>query len=76
MFYILINKVSESETDAVYSFYDTAYPEEKGELRLDKASETIEMTKNSRDSFFQRAARKVILSYRDGKLPEKLCWAS
>ena len=41
-FYILIDKVSETEREAFYRFYDTGYPDEIGELRLDKTTETIE----------------------------------
>jgi len=75
-FYILIDKISETEAEAFYRFYDTAYPDDIGELRLDKASEAIEMTKPSRDAFFNRAAAKVARHWRDGVLPDSTCWAS
>ena len=75
-FYILIDKISETEREAFFRFHDTAYPDEVGELRLDKVTETIEMTKPSRDAFFNRAAAKVARHFRDGSLPESTCWAS
>jgi hypothetical protein len=75
-FYILIDKISESEREAFYRFYDTGYPDEVGELRLDKATGSIEMTKPSRDAFFSRAAVTVARHFRDGNLPESACWAS
>jgi len=75
-FYILIDKISETEREAFFRFYDTAYPDEVGELRLDKVTEAIEMTKPSRDAFFNRAAIKVARHFRDGSLPESTCWAS
>ena len=75
-FYILIDKISETESEAFYRFYDTGYPDEIGELRLDKATETIEMTKPSREAFFNRASTKIARHFRDGSLPESTCWAS
>ncbi len=75
-FYILIDKISESEREAFYRFYDTAYPGEVGELRLDKATNSIEMTKPCREAFFNRAATKVARHFHDGNLPESTCWAS
>ncbi|MDO5692888.1 MAG: hypothetical protein Q4G70_10470 [Pseudomonadota bacterium] len=75
-FYILIDKISETEKEAFYRFHDTAYPDEAGELRLDKTTHAIEMTKPTRQAFFNRAAHKVASHFRDGKLPERTCWAS
>ncbi|KRG76312.1 hypothetical protein ABB30_09965 [Stenotrophomonas ginsengisoli] len=75
-FYILIDKVLETESEALYRFYDTAHPDEVGELRLDKTSETIEMTKPSREVFFNRAATKIARHFREGSLPDSTCWAS
>jgi hypothetical protein len=75
-FNILIEKVAESEIEVIYSFHDTAYPAECGELRLDKRLGTIEMTKPTREAFFQRASVKVSNSYREGDFPDRLSWAS
>jgi IS1 family transposase len=75
-FHILIEKLSETDSDATYRFYDSAFPNEDGELRLDKQTESISMTKNTREVFFARAARKVAVAYRSGNLPELLEWAS
>ena len=75
-FYIEILKTAESESEAIYTFYDTAYPDEAGELSLDKQKGTIRMTKPTREAFFQRASHKVTKSFQEGKLPEKLIWAS
>lgn len=75
-FYILIEKVSESDVEATYSFYDTAFPDEPGELRLDKIDGTIAMTKPTREAFFSRAATKVARCYVNGKMEDRLCWAS
>jgi len=75
-FYILIDKISETDGDVHYRFYDTAFPSEVGELRLDKRTETVEMTKATREPFFRRAATKIARHFRDGDLPERTCWAS
>lgn len=75
-FYILIDKVSETEKEAFYRFYDTGYPDEIGELRLDKTTAAIEMTKPAREVLFNRAAAKIARHFRDGSLPESTCWAS
>src|SRR4249919_3784906 len=64
-FYILIDKISETEGDAHYRFYDTAFPDEIGELRLDKRTETVEMVKATREAFFNRAATKIARHFRD-----------
>lgn len=75
-FYILIEKIAESETEATFRFFDTAYPNEAGELRLDKSDARITMTKPTRDAFFVRAAQKVAKLHHDGHLPQEMCWAS
>jgi hypothetical protein len=75
-FYIVIDKVAETETEARYNFYDTAYPGEVGELRLDKSTGEIEMTKATREAFFTRAAAKIARHYRQGDLPGSTEWAS
>lgn len=75
-FHILIEKISETESDAHYRFYDTAFPDEIGELRLDKCTAAIEMIKATREPFFKRAATKIARHFRDGSLPDKACWAS
>ena len=75
-FNILIDKISETETDVRYRFFDTAHPSEVGELRLDKVTEVIEMTQQSREAFFNRAAAKIARQFRDGSLPESTSWAS
>jgi hypothetical protein len=75
-FYIRIEKLTETAQDATFRFYDTAYPNEAGELRLDKASESITMTKATREAFFTRAARKVAVAHKSGALPDILEWAS
>ncbi len=75
-FYILIDKISETESDVHYRFYDTAFPDEVGELRLDKHTQTIEMVKATRESFFNRAATKIARHFGEGNLPDSTCWAS
>lgn len=75
-FCILIEKISETPTEATFRFYDTGYPEEAGELRLDKSDESITMTKQTRETFFLRAARKVTTHFREGSLPDRMSWAS
>ena len=75
-FYILITKIAESESEAIYTFYDTADPNEAGELCLDKIEGTIRMTKPVREALFLRASRKITVSFAKGELPETLCWAS
>jgi hypothetical protein len=75
-FNILIEKVSESAVEVIYSFHDTADPAACGELRLDKTLGTIAMTKPTSEAIFQRASVKVLGSYRDGNFPDRLCWAS
>lgn len=75
-FHIRIEKLMESDAEALFRFFDTAYPDEIGELRLDKVSGNVTMTKNCRDAFFHRAARKVKLAHEAGQLPELMTWAS
>ena len=75
-FYILINKVSESEEEAVYSFYDSAYPDDVGELVINKLTSTTKHLKGTNERFYMRAATKVIKSFKSGELPEFLEWAS
>ncbi len=75
-FHIMIEKTSECEREAVYRFYDTAFANEPGELKLDKVTGIIEMTVPTRETFFQRAAVKVARHYRDGDLPDRTEWAS
>ncbi len=75
-FHILIEKLSETDSDATFRFFDSAYPNEVGELRLDKQAESISMTKYTREAFFARAARKVAIAYKSGNLPELLEWTS
>jgi hypothetical protein len=75
-FYILVNKVSESKVEAIYSFYDTAYPNDIGELTIDKISGETSHSKGANEQFYMRAATKVRKSFKAGKLPERLEWAS
>ena len=75
-FYIRIEKLTDTAQEATFRFYDTAYPEEVGELRLNKADEEISMVKPTRQTFFVRAARKVAIAYTAGPLPDFLEWAS
>jgi hypothetical protein len=75
-FYILIEKIGESDTEATFRFFDTGYPDEVGELRLDKSDARITMTKPTREAFFMRAAQKVSKHHREGHLPQEMCWAS
>ena len=75
-FYIRIEKLTETAQEATFRFYDTGYPNEAGELRLDKADESITMVKETRQSYFVRAARKVAIAHKAGLLPDFLEWAS
>ena len=75
-FYIRIEKLNETANEATFRFYDTAYPDEAGELRLNKANEEITMIKSTRQAFFVRAARKVAVAHKSGLLPDFLEWAS
>jgi hypothetical protein len=75
-FHIHIEKLTETATEATFRFYDTAYPNEVGELQLNKADESITMLKETRQTFFLRAARKVAVAYKTGSLPNFLEWAS
>ncbi|WNZ56013.1 hypothetical protein QT397_24755 [Microbulbifer sp. MKSA007] len=75
-FYILINKIEESETEATYSFYDSAYPNDVGELSIDKSNGETSHTKGSNEQYYMRAATKVRKSFKSGELPNQLEWAS
>ncbi len=75
-FYIRIEKQAESDAEATFLFYDTAYPNEAGELRLDKVGGSVTMTKTTREAFFARAARNVLLAHQAGPIPSLLEWAS
>lgn len=75
-FHILIEKLTETEGGVTFRFYETAFPNEVGELYLDKKTELVFMTKGSREVFFQRAARKVAVAYTSRSLLELLEWAS
>lgn len=75
-FYILIEKIAESDTEATFWFFDTGYPNEVGELRLYKSDARITMTKPTREAFFFRAAQKVAKHHREGNLPQEMCWGS
>lgn len=75
-FHILIEKLTDTDGEATFRFYDTAYRDEAGELRLNKSTDQIEMIKPSRETFFIRASRKVLVAHKEGKLPDLLEWAS
>jgi hypothetical protein len=90
MYLIEITKLSEAEGWAEYSFSaaEAAVP---GVLRLDKITGRITLIRSIsggeigglrlaewRDPtrYFERAARKVELAWKDGHLPDSLTWAS
>lgn len=75
-FYIRIEKLTDTECNATFRFFDTAYPDEVGELRLNKETDEVEMTKQSRKAFFLRASRKVSVAHKLGELPILIEWAS
>jgi hypothetical protein len=75
-FYIIIEKIAETDAAVHYRFYDTGFPDEVGELRLDKRTESIEMIQRTRQAFFHRAAAKISRHFRDGVLPDQTFWAS
>jgi hypothetical protein len=77
-FYILINKVSETNNDAVYEFWENET--DIGCLKLDKkAGKTTELRQihslNS-EAVFIRASQRVLQHFLAGELPERTCWAS
>lgn len=51
-------------------------PDEVGELGLNKETDDVEMTKQSRQAFLLRASRKVSVAHKLGELPVLLEWAS
>ena len=75
-FYIRIEKLEETVSEATFRFYDPAFPNEVGELRLSKVDESITMLKATRQAVFVRAARKVAVAHKAGPLPIFLEWAS
>lgn len=75
-FYIRIEKLTDTASEATFRFYDTAFPNEAGELQLNKVDESITMLKETRQAFFVRAARKVAVAHKAGPLPNLLEWAS
>jgi hypothetical protein len=75
-FYIRIEKLRETAHEAKFRFYDTAYPNEAGELHLNKADGSIIMVKATRQTFFLRASRKIAVAHKVGPLPDFLEWAS
>lgn len=75
-FYIRVEKLTDTERDATFRFFDPASPDEVGELRLTKATGEIAMTKKTQQTFFVRALRKVSDAHKLGELPTLLEWAS
>jgi hypothetical protein len=75
-FYICIEKLIETPSEAVFRFYDTAYPNEVGELQLNKENGTVKMIKATREVFYVRAAHKVKVAYKTGAVPNFLEWVS
>lgn len=75
-FYIRIEKLTDTERGATFRFFDPAYPDEVRELRLNKTTNEVAMTKQTRQAFFLRASRKVSVAHKLGELPALLEWAS
>ena len=75
-FYIRIEKLTESSQEATFRFYDTAFPDEVGELCLNKLDGEIRLIQPTRGAHDARAARKVAVAHRAGPLPDLLVWAS
>jgi len=76
--YISIEKVSETAEIAEFRFSSDG--KRFGRLSLDKhsgESVLLEPEPNDETEFaFRRAARKIFLHWREGRLPDKTCWAA
>jgi hypothetical protein len=78
--FIGIIKVREDDESAWYEFGRTEEPSSTGMLRITKADGEVTLVKelpNDPESrVYRRAARKVSIAWREGRYPDKTCWAS
>ena len=77
-FYIDIRKESETAQAARYRF--EADTKRTGLFEIDKATGRVEllspMPGDEKEKFFQRAAVKIVREWREGRLPDRVEWAS
>lgn len=76
--YVLLLKDIENDNSVVYKF--GFHEEQLGKILLDKATGTVKeiepLPTDNSDLLFPRAAVKIRQHWREGKFPEKSCWAS
>ena len=79
-FCIRIEKVSETEVEAIFDFFPDATPKRYGRIKLDKMTGTVnEMTGCPGDlnaTFFNRAAMKLIQHHLRADYPQITYWES
>ncbi|MBD1926935.1 hypothetical protein H6F74_11840 [Trichocoleus sp. FACHB-90] len=77
-FYVSLWKESEDDTSVVYCF--GIHEKLFGKLWLDKTSGVVKeiesVPSDNSKALFPRAAVKIRQHWREGKFPEKTCWAS
>lgn len=78
--FIKIAKVEDNDERAEYIFGHAEMPDVQGRLKIAKATGEVilleELPGDVENRAYLRAARKVGLAWREGKYPDKLCWAS
>jgi hypothetical protein len=78
--YILIQKVADTEAEAVFDFFPAGDKAKQGRLKLDKTSskvsEVIQCPADPDAILFNRAAWKVLSHHLKAEYPQETCWAS
>jgi len=78
--FIGITKISENGDSAQYEFGPAESPENRGVLRIDKATGEVllvqDLPNDSGNRMYHRAARKVTVAWKQGDYPDRMCWAS
>jgi hypothetical protein len=76
--YIEIDKLSEDEYFAVFSYRDEEG--RVGQIKLDKKLGKTTLVKaaagDEHGGLYTRASYKILEHWRNGKLPDSTCWAS
>lgn len=76
-FYILIRKLKENETSALYAFGEDE--DKTGLIEVDKGSGDVNIVENAgniHDAVCRRAMWKLQQHWKSGEYPESTCWAS
>ncbi|MGH9753627.1 MAG: hypothetical protein ACREA2_12665 [Blastocatellia bacterium] len=76
--YIEIDKLSEDEHFALFSYQDEEG--RVGQIKLDKKLSKTTLVKaaagDEHGGLYTRASYKILEHWRNGKLPDSTCWAS